>query len=705
MRGSICAPRLWLAKAVLFCLCALLVCAADAAGRGDAGALDEQAGMERLLREKARLLVEKAQKAERAGEYAEAVEAYEDAYEAFPGNVTPLLGWGDLLCRLGQFDHSRAVLKRIPFDQLPPAGQVRVNMLFARIAVAQGNLERAALLYSEILKTQPANAGARVRLAHLNRLFGLENRKLELLRDRNGRELLSYRERVILFLLELDSLRLIDAADSAVLLSNSLAAFLKSSDGSGAWSVRLQTFPPINYLSAIPIGLAPDIGILYALILTGILIVMAVRLAPAASGLSSLVFALLVVLHVAGTGWFGLSEARTALLVDTFSIYDSVWIIPRLLIAMHAVTLAFFIGLPLLFLVPQRKRPRRSEVYAVWFFCWWLMTFVLIFQSRLDIMVRLPGMVASLACALLASFWMPLGRFMMFQAAKMTGLSRMLPAVSAGGEESFSDAKLHEAQAVIRLEEEEFEAVIITGKKLFALHDPASFPEMHLSMVRAYLEQEDIYECRKLLFEFQSRFADSRRATYGILMEALLKSVTADFAGALKTINAIPEWRAASLGGDDTALGLLVTGRCHAALENPHQAHQDWVRALEFAKLPLVRACVLAELALLDASENRRELTAKWAAAAKALGGGPKTAAYAHMVRSIDCFAADRREEALQAATEACRAFPRCGAASAWHGHLLCIAGRFAEAQTLLEKMTPGTAAGNRLMEEITNLG
>lgn len=700
MRGTIGTPRLWLVKAGMFCLCVVLLCAVDAAG-----ALHERNDAEDLRRERARLLVAKAQKAEHAGEYAEAVEAYEDAYEAFPGNVMPLLGWGDLLCRLGQFDHARAVLKRIPFEQLPPAGQGRVNLLFARIAVAQGDLERAAILYSEILKTQPANASARVRLAHLSRLFGLENRKLELLRDKRGRELLSYRDRVILFLLELDSLKLIDAADSAILLSDALTSLQKSDGGSVGWSASLQTLPLVNYLSALPIGLAPDIGILYSLILIGILIVMTVRLIPMTSLWGSLVFALLAVIHVAGAGWFGLPEARTALLVDTFSIYDSVWIIPRLLIAMHAVTIAFIIGLPLFFFIPERKRPRRSEMYAIWFFCWWFMAFVLSYQSRLDIMVRLPGMLVSLGCTVLAAFWMPLGRFMMFQAAKVTGLSRMMPAVNVGGAESFSDAKLHEAQAVIRLEEEAFETVVITGKKLFVLHDPVSFPEMHLSMIRAYLEQEDIYECRKLLFEFQSRFAGSRHAAYAILLEALLKSVTDDFAGALKAINEIPESCAAAFGGDDTALSLLVTGRCHAALGNSHQARQDWIRALEYAKLPLVRASIRAELALLNVAETRRESQETSNMAGKAAGGGAKTAAYENMIRSIGFFAEERLEEALAAATEACRSFSRCGPAFAWYGHLLCVKGRFSEAQALLEKMTPGTTAANRLMGEITRLG
>lgn len=700
MKGTIGVRRLWLAKAVFFCLCVVTICMAEVAGQQAVGTPSEH-----LLREKARLLVDKARKAELVGEYAEAVEAYEDAYEAFPGNVMPLLGWGDLLCRLGQFDHSRAVLKRIPFDQLPPAGQARVNMLFARIAVAQEDLERAAILYSEILKIQPANAGARIRLALLSGMFGLENRKLELLRDRRGREFLSYRELTILFILELDSLRLIDAAYSADQLSNWLTEFLKAGDGDESWSVYLQTVSLINYLSAIPLGLAPDIGILYLLILIGVIVFIAARLLPGAPLRENVIFVLLAVLHVAAAGWLGLPDARAALLVDTFSIYDSIWIIPRLLIAMHVVTIGFFIALPLLFFLPERKRPRRSELYAVWFFCWWFMAFVLIFQSRLDVMIRLPGMLVSIVCTGLAAFWMPLGRFMVFQAAKVTGLSRMMPVGSADGGESFSDAKLHEAQAVIRLEEEEFEAVILTGKKLFALHDRASFPEMQLTMIRAYLELEDIYECRKLLFEFHSLFAGSRQAAYGILLEALLKSVTGDFAGALKAINAIPESRAASFGGDDTALSLLVTGRCHAALGNPQQARQDWMRALEYAKLPLVKASVLSEQALLDAVDSRREAMESWVAAASALGKGGKTAAYACMVRSIGLFVAERMEDAVQAAMEACDAFPRCGPAFAWYGHLLCVKGRFAEAQTLLEKMTPGTAAGNRLMEEITSFG
>lgn len=702
MRGT---ARILCAKAVMICLCVIAAWAADASGPGAGVMQGERGKVETLLREKARLLVEKAQKAERAGEYAEAVEAYEDAYEVFPGNVTPLLGWGDLLCRLGQFNHSRAVLKRVPIGQLSPAGQARVHLLFARIAVAEGDLEQAAILYSEVLKNQPGDGGARIRLALVSRLFGLEHRKLELLRDERGRDSLSYRERVILFLLDLDSLRLADAADSAALLSSRLGSCLKTGEGSYSWNVWLQTYPLINFVSALPLGLANDVGILYTVFLLAVFIVIASRLAPVAPIRGSVAFALLAVFHVIVAGWAGLTEARIALLGDAFSIYDSVWILPRLLIAMHIVTIALFIVLPLFFLLPERKRPTRNELYAVWFFCWWFMVFVLVFQSRLEITIWLPGIMVSLACAGLAALWMPLGKFLMFQIAKVAGVSRMMPAIRLGGDESFSDAKLQEAQAVIMLEAEEFESVILTGKKLFGHHDPSAFPEMHLSMIRAYLELEDIYECRKLLFEFQSRFTDSRYAAYGVLMEALLKSVTGDFAGALKTINSIPESRAASFEGDETALSLLLTGRCHAFLGNAHQARQDWTRALQYARLPLARASVLAEMALLEAADGRLESLEKVCAAADALGGGSKTRAYAMMIRSIGFFAADRREDAFLAAADACDAFQRCGAAFAWYGHMLCVKGRFAEAQTLLERMTPGTAAGNRLMEEITNFG
>lgn len=686
------AARILFAKALFICLCVVACVAADAPRLAAGKASPERNRLEDIQREKASLLLDKARKADRKGEYAEAAEAYEDSYLAFPGNVKPLLEWGNLLCRLGQYDQARAVLKRIPLKQLAPVGQAGVNILFAKISIAAGELEQAAGFFQDALKTQPESAEAKIRLALLHEHFGLSQRKEELIRDLQGRESLSYRNRSILFLLELGSLMLVDAFEDALLLSMQM----EPAGGSGEAFIR--------FASSLPIGFSGVSGFLYALLLMTILAWIATLLAPIASKYENAVFVMLAVAHIMAASWWGISDARIALLADEFSIYDSVWILPRLLIAMHMVTVSLFIAFPLFYLLPVKMRPKRSELYAIWFFCWWFMTFVLVFQSRLGIMLLLPGILASLLFAGLAAIWMPLGKFLMFHCVKITGLSRVMPSirVKEDGAESFSDAKLQEAQAGSRLEAEDFEAVIRTGKKLFALHDRDSFPEMHLFMIGAYIEQEDLYESRKILSEFQSRFGDSKYAHIGSLMEALLKSMEGDFAGALKTINSIPAARIASFGGDETALSLLVTGRCNAAFEQPQQAHVDWTRGLDHARLPLVRASILSELARLDFLNGRSEWTARWRDAADKLGGGDKTRAFVKMIRSIALAAADSVDAALQDARGACEAFRRCGPAFAWYGHLLCLKGKHADAQALLEKMTAGTAAGRLLMEKIT---
>lgn len=698
------AARILFVEAVFLCLCLVACGAADIPRPAKGETLVERGRQENLLREKARLFLEKAQKAERTGEYADAVEAYEDAYEAFPGNVMPLLAWGELLCRLGQYSHSRAVLKRIPLKQLPPAGQARVNHLFAKIAIAAGEMDQAAISFGEVLKVQPENSGARIRLALVHDSFGHELRKIELIRDLQGRESLSYRDRTILFVLELGCLNLVEAFRDAAQLSNELALGEKSGDERISWSVGIQRYSFINFVSALPIGLSGVFGFAYALLMIGILTGIATRLAPVASLWGSIAFVTIAGAHILVAWWAGMPDARIAMLTDEFSIYDSVWILPRILIAMHIITISLFIVFPLFYLLPANMRPKRNELYAIWFFCWWFMMFVLLFQSRLNLTVRLPGITISAFCVCLAAIWMPLGKYLMFQCAKVTGLSRMMPAISTGddGVESFSDAKLHEARSVSRLEAEDFTAVIVMGKKLFAMHDRAAFPEMHLAMIRASIELEDTYEAQKLLSEFHDQFGSSRHDPYGTLLEALLKNLTGDYAGALKAINSIPETRAALFGGDETALSLLVTGRCNVFFSQPQQAHLDWTRALEHARLPLVRASILVELALLDSADNRRDWTERWSAAADSLGGGTKTSAYVKLIRSIALFMADRADDAMQAAQEACALFAHCGPAFAWRGHLLCLKGRYAEAQALLETMAAGTAAGRRLMEEIT---
>ncbi|HNW37045.1 MAG TPA: hypothetical protein PKM25_19045, partial [Candidatus Ozemobacteraceae bacterium] len=420
---------------------------------------------------------------------------------------------------------------------------------------------------------------------------------------------------VILLTLELAQLDLGDALSDASLLSEELAAAPVSVEEGTSWSGGILRLAPAYFVIALPFGFSGIPGILYTMLLLGSLAFLASRLAPAASVWGIVVFVMLATAHVAAAWSWGIPPARLALLVDNFSIYDTLWIFPQLLLAMHLMTILLFGVFPLFYLLPEKVRPKRNELFAVWFFCWWFMMSVLVFQGRFDLTVRLPGLLGALALTAFASVWMPLGRLWMYQFAKVTGFSRLMPAFGSGGDGvSFTDAKLQEAQAASRLEAEEFAGVIEIGRRLFTSHDQAAFPGMWLSLIRAHIEQEDIYEGEKLLKEFQARFGNSSRADEGTLLESLYKSVTGDFAGALKAINMIPDDRARKFAGDEAALSLLVIGRCNVFFNQAIQAHIDWTRALDHARLPLVRAYILVELALQDASMNRREWTDKWVA-------------------------------------------------------------------------------------------
>jgi len=684
-------------------LCVLLVCipAYGADERPAAG--PPPPGNEELLRRKAQLLVEKAQKAEHRGEYAEAAEAYEDAYDAFPGNVAPLLAWGDLLCRIGQYRQSQTVLKRIPLRKLPPAGQARIHLMFAKIAAAAGNVGEAAAAFGSALRAQPSNIQARVRLALVNEHLGGKQRVAELMEGVAAAETLRYRDNLILFVLQLAHVDLMGALVSSMVLAEQLAAVPVSVEKPAAWSSGLQTFSPVYFLTSFPLGFSGIFGIVYAFLLLAGLAFMATRLAPAAPLWGTCAFVGLGVAHVIIAWQAAVPGFRLALLVDEFSIYDSQWILPRLLIAMHLVTLLLFGIFPLFRLLPEKMRPRRNELYAIWFFCWWFMLFVLVFQSRLDLTVRLPGMALSIGIAGLFSLWLPLGKYWMYRFAKVTGMSRLMPAFGMTSDPtSFTGAKLQEAQALSRLENEEFSAVLESGRKLFGLHDSAAFPDMWLALIRVRIELEDLFEAKQLLAEFQQKFGNSRHAAYGLLLEALLKSVAGDFAGAVKAIKAIPDDRARQFGGDDAAMSLLVTGRCMVAFNQGVPAHIDWTRGLDNARLPLVRAHLLAELAFQDYLMSRREWTDRWAEKAAALTGGPKTRALAKTVESIALATAGRVEDALKVAAVAAELFDRSGFSRFWQGYLLCRNGRHGEAEALLQKMAAGTAAAENLMREIT---
>ena len=655
---------------------------------------------------KAQLKIEIGLKARANKKIEDAVQAFEDAYEAYPANVYPLLLWGDTLCRVGLYQRAQEVLARIPLKSLSPGGQAQVHILFGKIALASGTPELAGKCFSDALKVQPENETARIRLAMVNMLFGAENRATELLESIQFAPGLTFRDRVLVYLMDLSHGNLLRAWENC----GELVVFplpqpdpdAEASLFSGVFSYRLPFF-----VCSLPLGLSGIFGIGYFLALFVGLWFLASRLITSGSLFLDCCFVALAAGHVIPTWWLSVGPVRFASLIDEFSLNDSVWILPRLLSSGHLIALALFLIFPLFNFLPGSHRPQRYELYSIWFFCWWFMAFVLVFQSRLNAGVRWPVMLVTLGLAGFFCLMMPLGRYIFFLAGNFFGIkgTRFLASSGVGvSGMGFTDAKINESKVLKLLETDEFEQAVALGRKVIANTDRKGFPACGLGLIRALIENEDLYEAEKNLKEFLKVFRNSSHLESGKLLSAWYKSLTGDHAGALSLINSISEESIRGFSANESGLSLLVLGRCNLGFNQAVQAHMDFSKGLSLVKNPLTAAYILCELSAMDIQMNRLDWAQKWVIQANALRGGKKTQSLLKIIESMMAQFQGKDDAALVAAVEACRIAPKNGKAWAWQGHLLCLKGKQSHAEILLqEKMTPGTLDAERLMKEITS--
>jgi len=659
---------------------------------------------EDLKKYKAQVLTEKALRAHNKGKIEEAVEAFEDAYEIYPSNVNPLLLLSETLCRVGLYSRANSFLAKIPINSLPLGGQAKVHMLFGKIALASGTPEIAAVSFKEVLKIQPTNSAAKIRLAMVAEWSGRHEQAVELMEQVKSFENVDFRDRVMAFLLDAANANFARAWENCGEMAEILANTPCSEDDlpflSGLWQNQIPCF-----IANLPLGLAGVTGTVYLLLFLIALSFLASRLTPESPFMTDLGFIILATVHIMLFRWIGIQDFRISTLLDGFEALAPKWIVPRQLCGMHFVTLGLFIIFPIFRLLPQTFRPRRSELYGIWFFCFWFMVFVLVFQSKLTWEYRGPIMLSSFLLTGISAFMMPLGRYLFFLVAKPLGagaIGSMAEKNLSGGEIGFTDAKIQEAKALRLLENDDFDQVIVIGNKILKSLDKKAFPTLWISLIKAYLEKEDLYESNREIKEFLETFEGSSIKDKGLLLSAVYKVITADFAGALAIINEIAEERAKSFSNEETAISLLIIGQCNLAFDQAVQAHIELLKSLDFTKCPLMQAQALCELTQLELSMNRIEKAEKWVRQAMTLKGGNKTQCLVKTTQSMFLQAQKHMEQAHRMSDLACSLYPKCGKALAWKGHLLCISGKSAEAEALLEKMTAGSAAAERLMAEIT---
>ena len=382
---------------------------------------------------------------------------------------------------------------------------------------------------------------------------------------------------------------------------------------------------------------------------------------------------------------------------------------PRLLIGMNFISLSLFIIFPIFKFMPESQRPKRYEFYGIWIFCWWFIVLVLVFQSNLEFSSKALYMSISFILSAIAASIMPLGRFLFYRAASVFGFGNVANVASKDlrtkSSISFTDAKILETKSWQLVAKEDFEEVILTGRKVLNSLDKKTFPSLWKAMIFAFIAKEDYFAADKWISDFKVSFTNSSLLESGLLFDAYIKSLKGDFASAIKIIKGMSNDRIKSFSNDETSIVLLTLGRCNLAYKENVQAHIDLHKAYECARLPLIKIEALIELMELDMRMKAAEAVKKWYTAGAKISGGPKTLALKKTLASMGMSFTNKTDEALKLAKEGCLAMKNNSRACMWYGHLLCLQNNHTEAEEILNRMTVGTAAANKLMEEVTGAG
>jgi len=661
---------------------------------------------EAVLLRKSQLLVQKAQRSEQRGEIEDAVALFEEAYNTYPKNILPLMLWGKALVKVGMYDRASELLGQIPIEKLPPAGQSEVHLLMGKIAAARGSIEDAASAYSRSLKAFDKNEIARMRLAMVNQLLGMSSRADELLREYDSFAGYDLPELRLALMIDLQLANLGRALHTSAEMSRILSHSGSEDSGSSVLADIINS-PPSIFILNLPLGLSGFMSGLYFAALFSGLLFLATRLTPSAPPWHSIVFVIFGVVIVLVAQMAMKRELFLALLQDDFSLNDPTWIIPRILISGHLVAIALFVVFPSFRLLPEDQRPKRHELYGIWFFCWFFMAFVLVFQSRISFGNRMLLMAGTFGLSVITSFFIPLGRFVIFKIANLLGygdfasLSKHDLRQNSGI--SFTDAKILETKCWKLIEKDEYEETILTARKILGSYDRKTFPLLWKAYIFALIAREDLVEAQQQIGEFLEVFKRTSSFESGQLYEAFLKSRKGDFGGALKIIRALPEHRIKSFTPDENALSLLILARCGLACGENVQAHIDLTKSLNVAKLPLIKAEAFVEVAELDFNLKSKEALGKLKERLTTLSGGEKIVAYKNLILSIIAQSENKSADALKLAEQACSCKVRNSRACAWYGHLLCLSGDFAKAEELLSRMAPDSHDASRLMTEVTS--
>ena len=664
----------------------------------------QEKGMnESLQLEKSKLFTQKGEKAEARGEVSEAVEAYIDAYEACKNNIHPLLKLSSLYMKLGSFKLASRYLSEIPIDKLNEKGRSEVLTLIGKIAVNEKNLGKAADSFKKAVKFNSYNTAANARLALINLMHGMTSRAEELVAQEESFQLYNPEDLGMCLALDFHSVNLARAYDTCELLSKNYFTVNKKA---GVLE-RICKHPLFLFISYLPLFLNKTLMVIYFAVMFTALGLSASALTKKTVIWHVLAFVCSGSLLMFLANYYSINDVYYSLLTGYCYVYDGIWILPKIIIALHLVALSLFAIFPMFRLLKENMRPVTFELLGIWLFCFFFSIFVLSFQSRLDGFTRFVYMAVGLFFSILSSLIMPLGRLLIYNISKYTGI-QFLKNVSdtevPDGNMNFTEAKLLQTKMWSLINAGNLEEAISIGRKVGSEENFRSYPKIWSAYIVALILNEDFESASRNILGYSQVFMGTEYFEIGQIYEALLKSEKGDYPVAYKLVNAISEEGAKSFDPDETAVSLLILGRCCLNIKDTVQAHINFNKAFASARSMLLKHIILTELVELDLTMNAKQALAKWKIQLNTLSGEGMLCNYRLLIKSMLAFSENKASEAFQFAKDSVEG-AKISRAIYWYGHLLCLVDKVPDAEALLQKMTIGSYSTDRLMNEVTSKG
>ncbi len=653
---------------------------------------------------KAQLFVQKGDKAFANGEFDEAVAAYEDAYNTCKSNVQPLLKLATILSKVGMYDLAGKRLREIPIERLNPTGQSEVLTLMGKVAIAKNALGEAGDSLRKAIKVEPGNTSARIRLAMVNLMVGMTSRAEELLANEHDFQNYGADELGMCLAIDFYTANFGRAYDTCAKLGKH---YIEAHPRSNFIEI-VQKQPIFLFISYLPLFLSKSILIFYFIFLFTALGMSANALTRKTTMWHVVTFVFVGTALMVVANNYCIKDVYNALLTNYCYIFDGIWILPKIIIAMHLVALSLFFIFPIFKVLKENMRPATYELLGIWMFCFFFGIFVLSFQSHLEGASRFVYMLVGLFCSMLSALIMPLGRLVVYNISELTGL-KVLGNVSESqvseGCLSFTDAKIMQAKMWNDIDKGMLEEAISAGRKYGNIDNLRSFPGFWTALIVAQICNEDYDSAAKNLANYSQIFSGTEYCEIGQIYEAFLKTEKGDFPTAYKLVNSISPERAQSLNLDESATSLLVLARCSLSVRDNVLAHINFNKAYATAKSPYLKLIALADMAELDCQMKAKQAMLKWTRQLVNMPGEGRCKTYKNLINSMAAHCEGRETDACQLAKECLKDNFKCGKAVCWYGHLLCLNDKTGEAEELLNRMTPGSYCAEKLMTEVTSKG